>query len=53
MNNCYVCYVDVGEDRDEVVAKFKLDNNVKDGDKLHVVKFVTPETVRRQQIEES
>lgn len=41
VNNSYVCYVDVGQDRDEVVERFRLDNNVQDGDIVHVVKFVS------------
>ncbi len=42
-----VCFVHVGEDYDEVVNKFRLDNNVQDGDHLHICEFVTPETVSR------
>ena len=46
--NRYICYVDAGADRDEVLAQFKIDNDVTDTDIIHVVKFVTPETVSRQ-----
>lgn len=44
--NRYICYVDVGEDCDLVVARFKQDNDVTDTDTVHVVQFVTPEMVR-------
>ena len=40
--NSYICYVHPDEDRDEVLAKFRLDNNVKGGI-VHVVKFVSRE----------
>lgn len=40
-HNSYVCYVDVGQDRDETVERFRLDNNVQDGDRVHVVKYVS------------
>ena len=39
--NSYVCIVDPGKDRDEVVERFRLDNNVQDGDRLHVVVFLS------------
>ena len=41
--NHFLCYVDAGEDCDKVVEKFRLDNNVQDGDEVRVVQFVSPE----------
>ena len=41
--NSYVCIVDPGKDRDEVVERFRLDNNVKGGDIVHVVRFKSRE----------
>ena len=36
--NSHVCFVRPDEDRDDVLAKFRLDNNVQGGI-IHVVKF--------------
>ena len=45
-NKSYICYVETGADRDEVVDRFCQDNNVQKGDILHVVKFVSAEKVK-------
>ena len=44
--NGHICYVDVGEDRDEVLARYKIEHGLKEGERVHVVRFVTPEMVR-------
>ena len=41
--NRFLCYVDAGEDCDKVVEKFRLDNNVQDGDEIRVIQYVSPE----------
>ena len=41
--NRFLCFVDAGADRDKVVEKFRLDNNVQDDDKLIVLQYVSPE----------
>ena len=38
-NNSHICLVRAGQDRDETVAQFIKDNDVKGSDKLHVIRF--------------
>ena len=41
--NRFLCFVDAGADSDKVVEKFRLDNNVQDGDEILVIQYVSPE----------
>ena len=41
--NHFLCFVDAGADCDKVVEKFRQDNNVQDGDEIHVMQYVSPE----------
>ena len=41
--NHFFCYVDAGADRDQVVEKFRIDNDVKDDDEVRIVQYVSSE----------
>ena len=41
--NLPICFVCVGENRNEVLAKYKNEHDVKEGERVHVVKFVSRE----------
>lgn len=41
--NLPVCFIRSGQDKDEVLAKYHLDNDVKAGERVHVVRFISPE----------
>ena len=50
INRYPICFVNPGEDEDEVIAKHMEKYPRPPGSRLHIVHFVTPKTVRRNSL---